>query len=411
MKPCALQKHFQILLGFFCTATLLNCSETNQYIEPPPPTVTVAKPLQKDVTDYLEFTGTTAAVDFVEIRARVSGFLESMHFAPGTLVQKDDLLFIIDPKPYQAELAAAEADLAAARAELKRAEVELQRADQLVKEKFISATDHLRRKTERDTASSAIARMEAKVQSARLELGYTRVTAPLTGRVGRNRVDIGNLVGEGEATLLTTVTKFQPMYAYFHLNERDLLRVMEVHRKTLQEKGLDSDQDPDSEAEIPVFLGLVTDPDYPHQGIMDFAQSTVNPETGTIELRGVFPNAEKPARLLPGLFARIRFPVGHHKNALLVNEQAIGSDQRGKYLLLINNDNIVEKRPVTAGQVVNGMRVITQGIQASDTIIIDGLQKARPGGKVNPQLAENQLPPDPDENSTPADNSHQQPNS
>jgi RND family efflux transporter MFP subunit len=380
----------RVLLTMAFISLFSHCSDKNQYIEPPPPTVTVAQPKIKSVTDYLEFTGTTEAVEYVEIRARVSGFLQSMHFEPGTLVQAGDLLFVIDPKPYAAELAAADADLKAARAELKRAEVELKRANQLVKKKFISATDHLRRVTERDTASAAIARFEAKVQSARLKLGYTRVTSPITGRASRNIVDIGNLVGESEATLLTTVTKFKPMYAYFHLNERDLLRVMEVHRKALKEKGLDADYDRSSQAEIPVFLGLATDSDYPHQGILDFAESNVNTDTGTIELRAVFPNADKPPRLLPGLFAQIRFPVGEHAEAMLVNEQAIGSDQRGSYLLTVNQDNIVEKKPIKAAQIIDGMRVITQGIKAGDKIIINGIQKARPGSKVNPQTVSEQ---------------------
>lgn len=375
----------RILTAILSILLLPHCSEQNQYVAPPPPVVTVAPPNQQAVTEYLEFTGTTQAVEFVEIRARVPGFLQSMHFEPGTLVQKDQLLFVIDPRPYEAELAAAEADLTAAEAELKRAEVELVRADALYKKKFISSTDHLKRMTERDTAIAAIARYEAKVQSARLQLSYTRVLSPITGRASRNMVDIGNLVGEGEATLLTSVTKFRPMYAYFHLNERDLLRVMEVHRKAIKAKGLDTDYNHDSEAEIPVFMGLATDTDYPYSGILDFSESGVNPDTGSMQLRAVFANSEKPPRLVPGLFVKLRFPVANIENALLIDEQAIASDQSGTYLLLVNHEQKVEKRAIVAGQTINGKRVIEKGLQAGDKVIVNGLQRARPGAKVQPQ--------------------------
>ena len=377
-------RHLALVL---ITIVLINCSEQNQYIEPPPPDVTVSKPIQQEVTEYLEFTGTTSSIGSVDVRARVSGELESMHFEPGTVVNKDDLLFIIDPKPYAADLAAAEAELVSAIAEYKRAVTEYERANQLIKKGYISKTDHLRRETEKDVAKADIGRKKAKVQSARLQLGYTRVTTPITGRVGRNRVDVGNLVGEGEATLLTTVTQYRPMYAYFHLNERDLLEVMKVQRKKVREKGHNPEQTPDAELEIPVFLNLADEQDYPHKGILDFAESSVNTETGTIELRGVFPNTETPPRLLPGLFAQLRFPIGNSPDALLVRENAISADQGGEFLLLLNTDNIVEKRPVTTGQTVNGYKVIKTGIQLDDRVIINGLQKARPGNKVNPLQA------------------------
>lgn len=369
----------------FILLTTLSCGEKNQYIEPPPPKVTVAKPVVEDVTDYLEFTGTTRAVEFVEVRARVSGVLESMHFEPGTKVEKGELLFIIDPRPYQADLAAAQAELSAARVEYKRAETELLRAEELFRKQYLSDTDRLKRKTERDTAAAAIGRAESKLQIAKLNLSYTRVTAPISGRVGRNLVDVGNLVGEGEATLLTNVTKYKPMFAYFHLNERDLLRVMQVSRQKALESDHDPDSEPDSELEIPVFLGLVNEEGYPHKGLLDYGESGVNAETGTLELRGVFPNPGKHPVLLPGLFARLRFPVGEHTDALLVSERAVSADQSGKYLLVINADNEVEKRRITPGQVIDGLQVIEKGIQADDRIIINGIQRARPGAKVNPE--------------------------
>lgn len=385
MKQIRAVSTFRSLVLFFVLLSNLGCGDKNQYIEPPPAKVTVAKPVVEDVTDYLEFTGTTRAVEFVEVRARVSGVLQSMHFEPGTKVEKEDLLFVIDPRPYQADLTAAQAELAATQVEYKRAETELLRAEELFRKQYLSDTDRLKRQTERDTAAAAIGRADAKVQIAKLNLGYTRVTAPITGRVGRNLVDIGNLVGEGEATLLTNVTQYKPMFAYFHLNERDLLRVMEVSRQKSRERNHDPDSQPDSELEIPVYLGLVNETGYPHQGLLDFGESGVNAETGTIELRGVFSNPGKPPVLLPGLFARLRFPVGSRTDALLVSERAISADQGGKYVLLVNNENKVEKRPVTPGQVIQGLQVIERGIQATDRVIVNGLQRARPGAKVNPE--------------------------
>ncbi len=364
------------------------CSESNRYIEPPPPDVTVSLPVQNEVTDYLEFTGTTQAVGFVEVRARVSGELKSMHFEPGTEVDKGQLLFIIDPAPYEAELTAAEADLASAKAEYHRAQVELERANLLIKKNFISKTDHLRRETERDVAKAAIGRMQAKVDNAKIQMGYTQVSAPIKGRAGKNEVDIGNLVGEGEATLLTTVTNYRPMYAYFHLNERDLLKVMKVHREQVKQKGLDPDENPSSELEIPVYLKLAGESEYMHQGILDFSESGVATDTGTIELRAVFPNQEKPVTLIPGLFASLRFPIDTRANALWVDESAFSSDQSGEFLLVVNSDNIVEKRVVTSGQVAEGLKVVETGLKPDDRVIVNGLQKARPGAKVKPNNVE-----------------------
>lgn len=375
--------------GQLLTALLLlflsACESKNEYIAPPAPEVTVSQPMQKNVTDYLEFTGTTQSVGYAEVKARVSGILESMHFSPGVHVEQGDLLFIIDPEPYQAELEAAQAELASARAELKRAEVELDRADKLIQKNYISKTEHLRRKTERDVAQSSIGLKSARLRSAEIQMEYTQVTAPISGRVGRNLVDVGNLVGEGVATLLTSITEYKPMYAYFHLNERDLLSLMNLRNEESMEQGHDSDTTSDQELHIPLFLGLADEDGYPHEGILDFGESSINTSTGTIELRGVFSNSEKPVRLLPGLFARLRLPIGETPDALLISERAIAADQSGRYLLVVNKENKVEKRPVILGQNLDGMVVIVQGIMADDRVIINGLQKARPGSVVNPQ--------------------------
>lgn len=370
-----------------CFLWLTACDQKNEYIAPPPPEVTVSQPVQQSVTEYIEFTGTTQSVGVAEVRAQASGILKSMHFEPGLNVRQGDLLFIIEPELYQAKLAAAQAELVSAKAQLKRAQAELNRVDELIKKSFISKTEYLQLKTERDVAQATIGLKSAVVQSAKIQLSYTRVTAPISGRISRNAVDIGNLVGEGEATLLTTVTQYQPMYAYFHLNERDLLRLMKLSSEKAQQLGHNQEKELYQNLNIPLFLGLADEEGYPHEGELDFVESELNTSTGTIELRGVFTNSEQPERLIPGLFSRLRLPVGKMPNALLINERAIGSDQSGHYLLVVNQENKVEKRLVTLGQHLDGMVVISKGIKAGDKVIINGLQKARPGSVVNPTTA------------------------
>jgi len=375
-----------LLISFFALF-LSACEQKNEYIAPPPPEVTVSKPAVQSVTNYLEFTGTTHSVGFAEIKARVPGTLISMHFVPGTHVEKGTLLFVIEPEPYQATLAAAQADLVSAQAELNRAEAELKRANKLIKKHNISVADHLKRKTERDVAKAVIGVKKSKVLSAKIQLSYTQVTAPISGRVSRNMIDIGNLVGEEEATLLTSITQYSPMYTYFHLNERDLLSFMAMRNKEAEKKGHNSDKESDKQLNIPLFMGLADEEGYPHEGTLDFGESKINTATGTIELRGVFANTQKPSRLVPGLFTRLRLPIDTIADALLIDERAIGSDQGGRYLLIIDKENKVEKRPITIGQRIEHRIVIKKGLKASDTVIINGLQRARPGSIVNPQSA------------------------
>ncbi len=368
-----------------CIWMLAACEQRNEYVEPPPPKVTVAKPLQQEVTDYLEFTGTTHAFEEVEVRARVAGFLQGMEFTPGTKVEKGELLFVIDPSEYQAELNATEAELGSAEASLKRAQIEFDRARKLFKQKAGAEKDVVKWRGERDIARAAVLRAKAKMEQAQLDLSYTEVTTPITGRVSRNLVDLGNLVGEGEPTLLTRVTRFDPIYAYFNLNERDLLMVMAMYRKKVEEKGFNPEEDSDVRAEIPLFLGLANEEGYPHKGVADFAESGVDTGTGTLQLRGIFQNPGRSKVLLPGLFARLRMPIDKRDNALLVTDRAIGADQGGNYLLAVTNDNTVEKRPIRMGQLIDGLRVIEEGLQPGESVIVRGVQRARPGAKVDPE--------------------------
>ncbi len=371
-----------ILLMVWMTAA---CEQENKYVEPPPPKVTVAQPLEQEVIDYLEFTGTTRPFEEAEVRARVSGFLQSMHFTPGAVVQEGDLLFIIDPREYQAGLNAAKAEVESAKAQLQRAKIELARAERLFEQKAGAEADVVKWRGERDVAAAAVARAEAKLERARLDLSYTRVTAPIAGRVSRNYVDVGNLVGEGEPTLLTTVTRYDPMYVYFNLNERDLLKVMAMFREEVKEENAGAATEFDRRTEIPIFLGLATEEGYPYQGTYDFGESSVDPGTGTLQLRGVFPNPGTVPVLVPGLFTRLRMPIDKRANALLVTERAIGADQSGRYLLAVNSENVVEKRLIRMGQLVDGLMVIEEGLRPGEWVVVNGLQRARPGAKVDPE--------------------------
>ena len=367
---------------------LAGCGDSNTYLEPPPPQVTVATPVIQEVTDYLEFTGTTVAFDHAEARARVAGVLESMHFTPGTYVEQGELLFVIDPRQYKAELQAAEAELASAQADVKLAQTELARAKELYKQNAGPESDVVKWQGQLGTTRADILIAEAKIESAELLVEYSQVAAPISGRVGREQVDLGNLVGNGEATLLTDVTRFNPMYVYFSLNERNLLRLLKVYREKIQERGGDTTSTYLKQEKMPVYMGLADEEDYPHEGILEFAESAVDTGTGTMELRGIFVNDGRPPALLPGLFARVRVPVDQRADMLLVTERAVAQDQGGTYLLVVNSENKVERRSVTTGQRIDGMAVIEEGLLKDDQVVVEGVQRARPGRMVTPQPVE-----------------------
>lgn len=367
---------------------LAGCGDSNTYLEPPPPQVTVAMPVIQEVTDYLEFTGTTVAFDHAEARARVAGVLESMHFTPGTYVEQGELLFVIDPRQYKAELQAAEAELASAQADVKLAQTELARAKELYKQNAGPESDVVKWQGQLGTTRADILIAEAKIESAELLVEYSQVAAPISGRVGREQVDLGNLVGNGEATLLTDVTRFNPMYVYFNLNERNLLRLLKVYREKIQERGGDTTSTYLKQENMPVYMGLADEEDYPHEGILEFAESAVDTGTGTMELRGIFVNDGRPPALLPGLFARVRVPVDQRADMLLVTERAVAQDQGGTYLLVVNSENKVERRSVTTGQRIDGMAVIEEGLLKDDQVVVEGVQRARPGRMVTPQSVE-----------------------
>lgn len=357
------------------------CDEQkNAYVPPPPPEVTVAQPTRRTVTEYLEFTGNTQALETVELRARVKGFLQSAAFEDGAYVKKDDLLFVIDPAEYKAAVDANAAKVAQAKAKLDRTTRDLSRAQTLVKQGNVSEQVLDMRLSDKLQADGEVQAAEADLEQAQLNLGYTRVVAPFDGRMGRKLIDPGNLVGNDGNTQLATIVRNNPIYAYFSLNEKDLLRVRKPPATgSTPQRG-------DNVSSIPLQLGLTNEDGYPYEGRFDFADTGVDPNTGTILLRGIFPNDERA--LLPGLFVRIRAPVGESKDALLVDDTAVGIDQRGRYVLIVNDQNKVETRPVEIGAKSDGLRQITKGLTATDWVIVKGLQRAREGIEVKPNRAE-----------------------
>ena len=358
-------------------ATILTACGGGEAAGPPPPQVTVTKPERRDVQRFAEFTGNTRAIEYAEIRARVSGTLEEMRFVPATFVGENDVLFIIEPDLYQAAFDEARAFVAGNRSELARAESDLERIQQAIQTNAVSRQDLDRAQATRDQADAAVLGAQARLDQATIDLGYTRVRTPIPGQVSRNFVDLGNLVGAGEATLLTTVTRIDPIFVYFDVPERAVLRLTAAQRDTtLTEEQL---------ARVGhVLVATAEDVGFPHQGKVDFIDNTVNPATGTIEARALVANAENI--LFPGLFVRLRVLGAIGRDAILVHERAIGTDLGGKYVLLVRDDNVVEQRYVVRGPVQDdGTVVIEEGLDGSESYIMNGMLRARPGFPVTPQ--------------------------
>ncbi|EIC29025.1 RND family efflux transporter, MFP subunit [Methylomicrobium album BG8] len=351
------------------------CEEKNAYVPPPPPEVTVSLPVHRQVREYLEFTGNTQAFNTVQLVARVQGYLEKVFFHDGESVKKDQPLFLIQQDTYQAKLKQAEAQVLQQKASLDHAQTELARFTGLVRQHAAAQTDADRWRFERDNAKAALIAAEAKRDLAGLDLDYTKVVAPFDGRIDRRLKDPGNLVGAGEFTPLARINQIDPIYVYFTINEADLLKVI---RQTRIDPG---------EAEkmkIPAYLALSDEKDYPHTGHLDFTAISVTPTTGTLLLRARFPNAD--GTILPGLFAKVRvLVVNSEKTALVVPETAVGYDQLGSYLLVVDSNDRVERRPVKLGVQTDEDRVIEEGIDDRDRIIVTGLLHAVPGNQVAPR--------------------------
>jgi multidrug efflux system membrane fusion protein len=347
---------------------------------PPAPPVTVAAVVEREITEWDEFTGRMEAVNAVEIRPRVSGYIRRIAFNEGNGVRKNQLLFEIDPRPYQAELARAEAELERARTTAALAGREVQRAQRLVAVQAISREEFDTRTSAEASGDAGVRAAEAAVATARLNLEWTEVRSPISGRVSRAEVTAGNLVQAGppDATLLTTVVSLDPIYVYFESDEQTYLKYTALAR--------DGSRPNSRDTRSRVQLGLANEEGFPHEGYIDFVDNQLNPEAGTIRLRAIFANRNH--EFTPGLFARIRLVGSGKYPAKLVLDRAIGTDQDKKFVLVLKPDSTVDYRPVQLGRLVDGFRVITSGLKPGERIVINGMQRARPGTKVTPKLAE-----------------------
>jgi RND family efflux transporter MFP subunit len=340
-------------------AALVACGKRNQYQPPPAPPVTVSKPLRMPVTDYLQSTGSVAAFKTVDLVARVEGYLRSVDFKDGSVVKAGQLLFVIEPEPYQAKLASQQAQLL-------DAQTEYERQLRMIKENATSQANVDKWLSQRDQAAAA-------VTLARINLGYTRITAPFDGRIDRHLVDPGNLVGStGTATKLATIEQIDPAYVYFSINERDLLRVRAAAQAQMKSPG--------EAPPVPVQVALQTEEGYPHVGTLDFAGSGLDTGSGTLQLRASVPNAKYT--LLPGLFARVRVALAAPVPRLVVPDRVVSSDQVGSYLLTVGPDQKVRQQRIETGPLESGFRAVLSGLDADSEVVIDGLQNAIPGNLV-----------------------------
>jgi RND family efflux transporter MFP subunit len=354
---------------------LAGCGEDNTYVAPPPATVSVSQPIQKTVTDYIEVTGNTQSSNSVDLVARVEGYLQSVDFTDGTFVKKGDLLFVIEPKPYEAQVQLKQAAVAQEQATLTQATEEYARQQRLIKQNATSQADVENWQAQQSSAQASVEEANANLELAQINLGYTRITAPFDGRMGRHLVDPGNLVGNGAATELATIQQLAPIYVYANIDEADVLQV----RATMRAAG----QTIATMGKVTLGVGLQNETGYPHQATLDFVSNDIDQSTGTLQLRGSIANQDY--EFLPGMFVRVQIPVGTTENALLVPDRALGIDQRGHYLLLVGQNDEVEQRPVQIGALEGGMRVNTQGLTADEWVVVDGLQRAIPGNKVAPK--------------------------
>jgi RND family efflux transporter MFP subunit len=363
------------LAVFAAVAFLSACGEGNQYVAPPPPKVTVAAPVQQPVTRYLEATGNTAAVNSAPLVARVQGFVQEIDYKDGDAVKQGATLFIIEPEPYQLKLQQAQASEVGAEAALKQAEAEFQRQTELQARQVSTQANYDKALANRDSARSSLQEAQSNTKQAAINVTYTQVKAPFDGIVTARLVSIGELVGAGTPTQLATIVQADPIYVNFNVSEQDVLRI----RGEIRRRGLT----PEDMKNVPVEVGLQTDNGYPHKGTLDYASPSINQSTGTLPARAVLQNPNRV--LLPGYFVRVRVPIDQEQNALLVPDAAIGSDQGGRYVLTVNQDNVVEQRKVETGPAVGELRVIESGVKPDDRVVVAGALRAIPGQKVDAQ--------------------------
>lgn len=347
---------------------------------PPPPSVEVARPVVREIVEWDEYLGRLAATESVEVRARVGGYIDSIHFTDGQLVEKGDLLFVIDPRPFRAAYAAAEAEVKRIEARLALARNDLERGGRLLRDKVISVEEHDARAKAVDEAAAALAAAEARREQARLDVEFTEVKAPMRGRLSRHLVSPGNLIsgGTAQSTLLTTIVAVDELHAYFDIDEQAFLRYARQELRGARESS--------RETRTPVQLTLADDPGSRFDGVVDFLDSQLDASTGTLRQRALVPNPD--ARLLPGVFVRLLLPAGPRHRAVLVPDQAVGTDQTRRFVFVVDAQGVVSARNVTPGRLVDGLRVIEAGLQGDETVVVKGVQRVRPGAPVTPRPIE-----------------------
>ena len=360
-------------LGFGMTAAVLAaCGQGNQYAAPPPPKVTVALPVQQDVTRYFEATGNAAAVNSVQLVARVQGFVQAISYTDGQFVKKGMSLFTIEPEPYKLKVDSAKASVTSAQATLTQNQAEYQRQADLIQKQVSTQANYDKALAQRDSSQADLQSAQANEQQAEIDLGYTDVTAPFDGVVTARQVSVGELVGSNSPTVLATIVQLDPIWVNFNASERDVLEIRanlaKTGRTTADLIGL------------PTEVGLQTETGYPHQGKLDYIAPDVDPSTGTLAARASLSNADRV--LLPGYFVRVRIP-SKPAPGLLVPDIALGSDQAGRYVLVVNKDNVVEQHKIEAGQLVGDLRVILSGLTKDDRVVVGGIMRAIPGQKVD----------------------------
>jgi RND family efflux transporter MFP subunit len=341
------------------------------------PKVAVANPVERDVLEWDDYTGRIEATQSVEVRARVSGYLESVQFRPGQIVEAGALLFVIDPRPYQAELDRAKAAAAQSRSALELARNEAQRAGRLVARNAISQEEYEARTAGLRNAEAELQGADAAIRTAALDLEFTQIRSPIRGRVSRDLVNVGNLINGGTAgaTLLTTVVSLDPIHCYFEVDERAYLRYADLARAGIRASSRD--------AANPVLLQLSDETDFPHVGKMDFVDNVIDPATGTMRGRAIFPNPD--LKLTPGLFARVRLIGSGKYKATLLPDAAIGTDQAERFVLVVDAENQVARKKVVPGPMIEGWRIVREGVTAADRVVIGGLQAVHAGSVVDPQ--------------------------
>lgn len=365
----------RMLSAAFALLTLTACDQ-NTFVPPPPAKVDVGLPVQRTVTRYLAATGNTAPIKTVDLVARVQGVLQSINYEDGAFVKQGTTLFTVEPETYKLKLEQAQAAEAGAQSTVKQAEADFKRQSDLVTRQVVSQATLDQSTSSRDNAQANLQQAQVNTKIAAVNYGYTNVIAPFDGIVSAHLVSVGELVGVSSPTQLATIVQLSPIYVNFNVNEQDVLRI----RAAAAKKGLTSKD----LKETPIEVGLQTEAGYPHKGKLDYAAPTINQATGTLAVRGVLTNADRV--LLPGYFVRVRVPLDEQKDALLVPDAALGSDQGGRYVLVVNGENIVEQRKVVTGPLDGELRVIENGLKPDDRVVIAGLLRAIPGQKVDPQL-------------------------